>query len=74
MKLKEKFTLTYDLYQLILPTDEDSSIDKENNIIFSQNTICKNIEETKNLAYKFVEILENYKEKALPYLYLLLVI
>ncbi len=43
--VKEKFTLTYDLYQLILPTDEDSSIDKENNIIFSQNTICKNIEE-----------------------------
>ena len=43
--VKENFTLTYDLYQLILPTDEDSSIDKENNVIFSQNTICKNIEE-----------------------------
>lgn len=30
--------------------------------------------DSENLAYKFVEILENYKEKALPYLYLLLVV
>ena len=43
--VKSNYTQTCELYQMILPTDKNSIIDKESNIIFSENIVCKNIEE-----------------------------
>ena len=43
--VKSNYSQTCELYQMILPTDKNSIIDKESNIIFSENIVCKNIEE-----------------------------
>jgi hypothetical protein len=42
--VKKTFTQIGELYPTIFAKDEDSVIDKENNIVFSKNTVCQNIE------------------------------
>ncbi len=45
ISVKTNYTQTGELYPTILATDESSVIDKANNVVFSKNTICQNIEE-----------------------------
>ena len=64
--VKSNYTQTYELYQAILPTNENTTIDKENNIIFSKNAICQNIEDicktTEDITC-YIEASNNYGEK-----------
>ena len=48
--VKAKFTQTCELYKEIYVVDEKSVIDKENNIIFSENDACQSVEEIRKTA------------------------